>query len=44
MYVQNLMQLYILRSDDAEQVRINATQIWKAYIDNTPRWVKRGLR
>jgi hypothetical protein len=44
LYVQNLMLLYILRCDDAEQVRMNATQIWKSYIDNTPRWVKRGLR
>ena len=43
-YNLNLMLLYILRSDDVEQVRHNATQIWKGYIDNTPRCVKRGLR
>lgn len=44
LYIQNLMLLYILRHDDAEQIRMNATNIWKQYIDNTPRLVKRGLR
>ncbi len=37
------MLLYILRQDSVEQVRHNATQIWKGYIDNTPKSVKRGL-
>jgi hypothetical protein len=38
------MLLYIMRQDDAEMVRNNATNIWKSYIDNTPREVKTGLR
>jgi hypothetical protein len=33
-----------MRQDDAEMVRNNATNIWKGYIDNTPREVKTGLR
>lgn len=44
LYIENLMLIYSMRQDEAEDVRKNATQIWKDYIDNTPRWVKRGLR
>ena len=37
------MAVYILRADVVEQVRFTASQVWKTYIENTPRTLKRAL-
>lgn len=39
----NYMSIYILRSDELEQIRNNATNIWKTYIENTPRTLKQAM-
>jgi len=35
-----LVSIYILRNDFGDGVRIQATNIWKANVDNTPKTLK----
>lgn len=37
------MGIYILRYDDVDQIRHTATNIWKNFIDNTPKTLKNAL-
>ena len=38
------MLLYILRFDPIDQIKVNATQIWKTYVDNTPKTIKKAFK
>ncbi|KAL4445680.1 hypothetical protein ABPG74_006231 [Tetrahymena malaccensis] len=40
---QSYMAVYILRADEMEQVRLQSTQVWKNFVDNTPKTLKYGL-
>lgn len=37
------MGIYILRNDEMDVVRRTATDVWKNYIENTPRTLKKAL-
>ncbi|CAD8121429.1 unnamed protein product [Paramecium sonneborni] len=44
LYYLNLMTLYTMQQDVADVVRQNAVAIWKEFIDNTPKTLKKGLK
>ena len=43
-YYKGLMAVYILKDDELEMPRVTAFQVWNAYIENTPKTIKSGLR
>jgi hypothetical protein len=43
-YYQALMAVYIMKDDELEMPRTTANQVWSAYIENTPKTIKCGLR
>lgn len=34
------MGVYILRADEVETIRLSANNVWKTYIENTPKTLK----
>lgn len=34
---ENFMSVYILRADEMEQIRLQSSQVWKNFVDNTPK-------
>lgn len=41
---ENFMAVYILRADEMEHIRLQSSQVWKTFVDNTPRTLKLGLK
>jgi len=39
----NYMGIYCLRSDDNEVIRNSATNIWKLYVENTPKLLRLAI-
>ncbi|CAD8203588.1 unnamed protein product [Paramecium pentaurelia] len=44
LYYLNLMTLYTMQQDVVDIVRQNAVAIWKEFIDNTPKTLRKGLK
>jgi hypothetical protein len=37
------MNIYILRTDEMEQIRLSATNVWRINVENAPRTLKSAL-